>query len=106
MHPYLSNNEIQVHIENLPKRYIYDLEPCLGTDSGKITIQWNYLVQTDRRINYNEPDILEFEKNTGTISIINIANISKKRPEDICIIVKEILKNFNHEKSLMIVAHS
>ena len=42
-------------MEGIPKWYEYDPEPLLENDSAKVL--WNFLVQTDRRVNHNKPDI-------------------------------------------------
>jgi hypothetical protein len=55
---------------------------------GKVTIQWNQLVQTDRTIPNNKPDIIIRDNEKGTCMLIDVAiladrNVIKKEAEKI-----------------------
>ena len=83
--PYLPSKETRV-----PGKCskLVQLRPSTTPRIDSVKILWNFPGQTDMCINQNKPDILLLEKNTRTISIIDIAipndaNISRKRNDKI-----------------------
>ena len=73
-------------VEKLTKWYEYDPEPILENDATKIL--WNFMVQTDRAMRHNKPDITVLDKEARIVYLIDVAvpsaeNITRKINEKI-----------------------
>ena len=86
-------------VENLTKWYEYEPEPILENVSTKIL--WNFMIQTDRPMKHNKPDITVLDKEARVVYLIDVAiptakNITRKINEkitnyaDIAIEIKQL----------------
>jgi hypothetical protein len=79
--------------EHVPKSVVTN-------QGGKVTILWNYQVQTDRTIPNNKPDIIIRDNEKGTCMLIDVAisgvrNVIKKEAEGI-LKYKDLTTNTSH----------